>query len=186
MHLVEIFPDENFIIDLRYATSRNFIGKPIYESSRMFLLNEAATKFQKAVQIANFLGLKIKVFDAYRSEEDHLKLWNEYPDDKYIANPSFGSNHSRGIAVDVTLTDSNGQELNMGTDFDNFSIIAHQGHMNFKEHEVKQILENRTTLLGIMAYAGFEMNPFEWWHYQLPVPMKYKIIKRNNILKKLD
>ena len=85
--------------------------------------------------------------------------------------------HCRGIAVDLTLLDAYGHELDMGTDFDDFRSLAHHGNDQVSEEAQK----NRLILAGVMSVAGFEPIASEWWHYQLPNAAHYSIIEKDEI-----
>ena len=164
MKLVEILPDQqDIIISLAYASDKNFTGKKIYRNNGCFLREEAFLALTKTIEIARKLGFKIKIFDTFRPVEAQKKMWDFNPDPKYIANPKFGSPHSRGIAVDLTLCNMDNSELDMGTSFDSFSEKSHHDYFDFNE----KILKNRNTLLGIMTLSGWDFYINEWWHYQL-------------------
>ena len=95
----------NVSIELKYATNDNFTGKPIYKEPKCYLNEEAADLLVVAVQIANLLRLKIKIYDAFRPKEAQQKLWSHTPDPNFLANPTIGSPHSKGAAIDLTLLD---------------------------------------------------------------------------------
>jgi len=175
MKLVEI-DEENFdvIIDLRYASKNNIIGEKIYQENKCFLLEKAAFMLKKAVKIAKDLGLIIKIFDAYRPPYVQEKLWNYDPNPKFLTDPSKGSPHSKGIAIDCTLTYPSGEDLDMGTDFDDFTELAF--HLS---NDISQECRlNRIKLLSIMTLAGFDHYLNEWWHYQLFNSSEYSLIKK--------
>lgn len=164
MVLVEITPEEYGVtLEIAYATANNFTGAPVYARAACFLHPDAAECLKKAVQYAQELGLRIKVFDAYRPTEAQWKLWNHTPDPGFLADPQKGSPHSRGAAVDLTLVDAQGQELDMGTAFDAFTPASHHGAAEISA----QAKTNRLLLLGIMTSAGWDFYRNEWWHYQL-------------------
>jgi D-alanyl-D-alanine dipeptidase len=163
--LIEVTPEtHDVLIDLAYATDRNFTGKPIYRSAHCLLLEPAETALRNAAQIAATIGMKLKIFDAYRPPEAQQVLWDFLPDPRYIAELGRGSNHSRGTAVDLTLVDASGAELDMGTGFD--AMVRESEHFHAGLPEAVQ--RNRTLLLGVMHGAGFTHIPSEWWHYELP------------------
>src|SRR5437867_1601617 len=82
-------------------------------------------------QELNEKGLGLKIFDAYRPYSVTVKFWELIKDERYVANPSKGSGHNRGIAVDLTIIHlKTNEELNMGTGFDNFTDTAHQAFVN--------------------------------------------------------
>ncbi|CAO4844849.1 MAG: D-alanyl-D-alanine dipeptidase [Holosporales bacterium] len=172
MTLIHVTPDDNVLLDLRYATVENFTQKPVYGKALCYLHKDAFEKFEIAVKIAATLGFKLKIFDAFRPQFAQQKLWDHTPDPTFITDPKRGSHHTRGVAVDVTLVDSAGQELDMGTPFDDFTPQSFHGNLDIPE----QAIQNRLTLLGIMSTAGFDFYKNEWWHYQLFNPRTYDLI----------
>ncbi|WP_081084422.1 D-alanyl-D-alanine dipeptidase [Burkholderia territorii] len=161
------------MIDLVYATSRNITGAPIYRDNMpCMLLLPAERALTLAARSAGQLGYRLKIFDAYRPIEAQWILWNLMPDAAYVANPVEGSHHNRGIAVDLTLVDLNGEELDMGTNFDAMTKGSHHLYDGLPQ----RVQRNRAMLLGIMLASGFTHMPTEWWHYQLPNADSYPII----------
>jgi D-alanyl-D-alanine dipeptidase len=178
MTLIEIKkPEFDVEIDIRYATENNFTGKPVYKKGVAFLHPEAVEKFQKAIKLAAHLGLRFKVFDAYRPPEAQFILWEHTPDPNFLADPTKGSPHSRGVAIDLNLIDSNGNELDMGTGFDEFSPLSHHGVIDGISVEAQK---NRLLLMGIMTTAGWDFYRNEWWHYQLFNSRSYELISDKN------
>lgn len=172
--LVEIKqPEFDIEIDIRYATSNNFTGAPVYKASKCLLFTEAAEKFAKAVKIAASLGLRFKVFDAFRPSEAQFKLWEHTPDPNFLADPTKGSPHSRGVAIDLTLIDKAGNELDMGTEFDAFTPLSYHA---VTEGISVQAQTNRLILMGIMTASGWDFYRNEWWHYQLFNSKSYTLI----------
>jgi D-alanyl-D-alanine dipeptidase len=173
-NLVEITESShNVILDIRYATENNFTDKKVYQNGKCFLHKEAEDKLLKSIEIADKLGYKIKIFDAFRPSEAQYKLWEHTPDDNFLANPERGSPHSRGVAIDMNLVDKNNlEELDMGTGFDDFTKLSFH---NSLEHKA-EIISNRMKLLGIMSCAGWDFYQNEWWHYQLFDAKKYPLI----------
>ena len=151
------------IIDMMYARADNFTGRVIYPHSHCFLHPQAEAGLCKAVVAAKALGFRLKIFDAYRPQEAQEALWACVPDPKYVADPAKGSNHTRGVAIDLTLLDGTGAELDMGTPVDTMTPVSH----HFYAALPASILINRMYLLTIMLEAGFVHHPNEWWHYQL-------------------
>ncbi|WP_374302255.1 D-alanyl-D-alanine dipeptidase [Ferrovibrio sp.] len=171
--LVEIAgPDYPVLIDMRYAGADNITGRPIYQRPACFLNAEAAELLRRAVQLAAQMELRLKVFDAFRPTEAAWALWNHNPDPNFLADPRKGSPHSRGAAVDVTLVDADGRELDMGTDFDAFTPLAFHGNLDITPAQQK----NRALLLGVMTAAGWDFYRNEWWHYQLFQPRRYPLL----------
>ena len=163
--LLHITPETHHVqIDLVYATDRNLTGKPIYNAPHCLLLDSAETALRRAVGIAQSFGATLKIFDAYRPPQAQQVLWDFLPDPTFIADLTRGSNHSRGTAVDLTLVDADGIELDMGTGFDAMVPESAHFHAGLPQH----VQRNRTLLLGVMHGAGFTHIASEWWHYELP------------------
>ena len=141
-------------------------------SNRCFLLEEAAKKLLDATTIAKDLGYYFKIFDAYRPSYVQEALWEFDPNPNFLSDPKKGSPHTKGIAIDLTLVDSNGNELDMGTKFDDFTKNSY--HLS-KDLE-KEVRVNRRLLLSIMTLAGFDFYQKEWWHYQLFNAKKFPLI----------
>lgn len=171
--LVEITPSDSVSIWLAYATPQNFTGEPVYQANaKCFLHPEAAECLHKAVELAKVQGYTIKIFDAYRPSEVQWALWNHSPDPDFLADPRRGSPHSRGVAIDLTLCDADGNELDMGTEFDAFTPLSHHGNTGVSA----QAQMNRFTLMGIMTTAGWDFYRNEWWHYQLFNSREYPLL----------
>ena len=154
--------DNTIKIDIRYATTNNFTKTKMYDCDRCFFRPEAAralAKAHKALKDKGYGGLKM--FDCYRPKPFQQRLWDKVPDDRYVTPPWKGSQHTRGLAADLTIVDKNGNELDMGTEFDNFTERAHSDNMNLP----KNVLENRQLLRGAMEQVGFKGIRTEWWHF---------------------
>jgi D-alanyl-D-alanine dipeptidase len=150
-------------VRLRYASADNFTKKRIYTSSKCYLHKEAIAGLQKAVQLAakEKEPFTFCLWDCYRPQNEHKKLWKAFPNPSYVAMPKRGSRHSRGMAIDLTPCDFNGNPLPMPTDFDNFTQRAHMDFYNLPA----DILARRETLKKIMTAAGFTYTRTEWWHF---------------------
>ena len=120
-------PDFDVDVTLAYATEANLTGRPVYRNAECWLHRAAAEKLQAAIALARPLGLRLRIFDALRPVEAQWALWNVNPDPEFLADPRRGSPHSRGVAVDLTLLDGEGRELDMGTAFDAFTPLSHHG-----------------------------------------------------------
>jgi D-alanyl-D-alanine dipeptidase len=163
------------VYDLRYATRNNFMKRRMYPSGtkRTFLRAPAVLALAAVQKELNQRGLGLKIYDAYRPYSVTVKFWELVGDERYVANPSKGSGHNRGIAVDLTIIKLDDKsELDMGTGFDNFTDTAHHEFMDLP----KQVLENRRLLLSIMEKNGFRKYDTEWWHYFLPEGNKYEVL----------
>ncbi len=147
--------------DIRYATIYNFVEEKMYDCGRCFLRKEVAQAVARIQEELNKEQLGLKMFDCYRPRPIQWKLWEKVPDPRYVADPRKGSMHNRGSAIDLTLVDSEGNELDMGTEFDFFGPEAY--HSYTQHHPT--ILENRKKLKNIMEANGFRSTRTEWWHY---------------------
>ncbi len=165
-------------IALAYAGPDNFTGRPVYApGAGCFLHADAAPALKRAANLARALGLRLRILDAFRPAEAQWLLWNHTPDPDFLADPRQGSDHSRGVAVDLTLTD-HGRALDMGTAFDAFTPRSHHAVATIDA----EALRNRSLLLGVMTAAGWRHNPHEWWHYQLPDAQKRYALLSDSIL----
>ncbi len=162
--------DSNIIIDLKYATEDNFVEERMYDCPRCFLRPAAAKALNQVHQEFQKKGLRIKLLDCYRPASVQQRLWEKVPNASYVTPPSKGSMHNRGLAVDLTLVNIEGKELNMGTAYDFFGPKAHHTHMDLP----KEVLENRRLLKSTMESAGFKSIRTEWWHYSY-ITGKHKI-----------
>lgn len=163
------------IYDLRYASLNNFMKRLMYPAGTniTFLRVPAANALAQVQSELNQKGLGLKIFDAYRPYSVTVKFWELVKDERYVANPSKGSGHNRGTTVDVTIINlQTKSELNMGTDFDNFSDTAHHGFTHLPE----DILQNRILLKTTMERHGFKPYNDEWWHYSFFDGKLYEIL----------
>lgn len=173
MTLIPITPASHGIsLDIAYATENNFTGQPIYGRADLYLHPEAEACLIRSVELANCLGLGIKIFDGFRPSEAQWIMWRHTPDPEFLADPRRGSPHSRGVAVDLTLLDRDGRELDMGTGFDAFTPRSHHGNTDISVEAQR----NRHILMGIMTTAGWDFYRNEWWHYQLFNSRSYPLL----------
>jgi D-alanyl-D-alanine dipeptidase len=176
--LVEITPERHqVVIDLAYARADNLTGKSIYAGNRCLLHRAAEPGLLRAAAMAALCGLRLKVLDAYRPQQAQERLWRCLPDPEYVAEAGRGSNHTRGVALDVTLVDPQGEELDMGTGFDAMAEPAHHLASGLPPAASR----NRFVLVGIMAMAGFRALESEWWHYELPGARSFPLLQDDRI-----
>lgn len=161
----------NFQLDMKYATSDNFLSKKVYDCDECYLRLKTIKKLIEASNEFKTLGYSIKIFDCYRPLDIQKKMWEIVPNAEYVADPKKGSIHNRGGAVDITLVDENGTELDMGTKFDFFGPEASH---NYKELP-KTVRKNRALLKEIMLKHNFKSFDSEWWHYNLSESYKDKL-----------
>ncbi len=165
--------DSSIVTDVKYATKNNFTGQVLYPTNKVYIrkiVGEALVKVQ-AYLLENF-NLRIKVFDGYRPLSVQKKMWKIMPDDRYVANPAKGSRHNRGAAVDLTIIDSTGTDLEMGTEYDNFTEKAHYDYFDLP----KAVKANRKLLRDIMEKYGFHPITTEWWHFDFKGWKKFSIL----------
>jgi D-alanyl-D-alanine dipeptidase len=163
------------VYDLRYAGTNNFMRRRMYPAgtNNTFLRLPAAKALRQVQLELNEKGLGLKIFDAYRPYSVTVMFWELVKDERYVANPSKGSGHNRGIAVDLTIIDrKTGKELDMGTGFDNFTDTAHSTYTALPE----VVLQNRRLLRSTMEKYGFKVLDTEWWHFYLPEVSRYEIL----------
>ena len=133
----------------------------MYDCGRCFLRPDVARAVVKAHVALQKEGMGFKMYDCYRPRPIQWKLWNKVPDPRYVADPRKGSMHNRGMAVDLTIVDKAGNELDMGTDFDYFGKEAYHRYTGHSE----EVTANRKLLLETMESFGFRPTSTEWWHY---------------------
>lgn len=180
----EITPDDGVVIDLRYAGTNNFTGQNLYGPfNRLFLHKRAADKLKAAVALLKHEhhGYKFIIYDGLRPRSVQYRLWDKVagtPQEKYVADPKKGSIYNYGLAIDLSVVDEKGHELDMGTGFDSFTPLAEPQLEAEKlaSGELTQAqLDNRLILRRSMEAAGFKVLPDEWWHFDaLPADLVHK------------
>lgn len=164
---------EEVYLDIRYATENNFLEKPFYTCAKCYLQPEVAEALYLANQYFCEQGYYIKFYDCYRPVDMQKLMWETYPNPMYVANPyTKGSIHSRGAAVDITLVDDRGCELDMGTNYDFFGREAHIDNPNLTE----KVQENRALLQEGMRRFGFSTIRTEWWHFSFRKNYLYEVL----------
>jgi D-alanyl-D-alanine dipeptidase len=162
------------LVELKYATEDNFLHKNVYgDLKKCYLVREAAVKLAAAQKSLAALkpGWRLKVFDGARPRRIQTAMWalvKGTPQQPYVANPITGSNHNYGAAVDLTVVDEKGRELDMGTPFDFFGDLAQprleDAFLKTGKLTADQV-QNRRLLRKIMTGAGFFSISSEWWHF---------------------
>lgn len=164
--------NRNIRLDIRYATTNNFLKRKLYPVARCVLRGAAARRLGKVQEDLQKKGLGLKVYDCYRPLSVQRLMWQVRPDSRYVANPARGSRHNRGAAVDITLVDRNGRELEMPTGFDDFSQRAHRNYTGGSA----QSRRNSKILEDAMKKQGFIPLATEWWHFDAPGWDNYAIL----------
>jgi len=162
------------VVDLRYASTNNFLGENIYgDFNRALLHPEAFGAFEKACARLSELrtGWRFVVFDALRTRDMQRRLFEKVrgtPQEIYVMNPERGSVHNFGFAIDLSCLDELGREVDMGTGFDAF---VEASHPKLEERFLREGLlsathiANREVLRAAMAHGNFSGIPHEWWHF---------------------
>jgi D-alanyl-D-alanine dipeptidase len=175
-HLVEVAAlDSSIHLDIRYATAKNFMGRPMYTQARAFLQGPAAEALLRAHHALKKLGYGLLVFDGYRPWSVTKKFWDETPPEKrkFVASPVKGSRHNRGCAVDLSLYDlRTGREIAMPSSYDEFSDRAASNYTGGTPEERR----TRGLLRSAMVAEGFTIEPSEWWHYDYHAWAEYPIL----------
>lgn len=163
--------NNDFVLDMKYATDANFLKTKVYDCEECYLRMKTVKNLIDANIEFQTVGYKIKLFDCYRPLDIQKKMWEIVPNADYVADPKKGSIHNRGGAVDITLVDKNGTELDMGTSFDFFGPEASHNYQGFS----KKIRKNRALLKNVMLKHNFKSFDSEWWHYNLVDSNKDKL-----------
>jgi zinc D-Ala-D-Ala dipeptidase len=163
--LVELVKlDPTIKLDIRYATTNNFLGTPVYTQARAFLQRPAAEAVARANQELKAEGYGIIIHDGYRPWYVTKIFWDATPDPQkiFVADPVPGSRHNRGCAVDLSLYDlKTGQEVVMPSGYDEMTERAFADYPGGTPEEH----ERRALLRRAMEKQGFFVNPKEWWHF---------------------
>lgn len=148
-------------LDIIYATKNNFTKKIHYPVAKCYLRRKVAHKLAKVQKELEKLRLGLKIFDGYRPYSVTQAFWDLIKDPRYVADPKEGSKHNRGAAVDVTLIDIDGVDLEMPTPVDEMTKKAHRDYDDLPSH----VIANRELLENVMVNEGFLPLPTEWWHF---------------------
>ncbi len=163
--------DSTFVLDIRYATTNNFTNTILYDCEKSLLRYNVAKDLVKANSIFKEQGFRIKIFDAYRPRSVQYKMWEACPNINFVAPPDKGSIHNRGGAIDLTLIDSIGNQLDMGTPYDFLGYRAYTTNFNLPD----TIMNNRLLMQTVLYECGFNKIKTEWWHFSHRTCMKYEL-----------
>ena len=166
--------DPTIHLEIRYATTNNFLGTKFYTRARAFMQRPAAEAVVRANKLLKTYGYGLLIHDAYRPWYVTKVFWDATPDDKkvFVADPSKGSRHNRGCAVDLTLYDlKTGKPVEMVSTYDETTDRAHSDYPGGTSLQ----RWHRKLLRDAMEAEGFAVYPPEWWHFDYKDWQKYRI-----------
>jgi D-alanyl-D-alanine dipeptidase len=180
--------EPKILLDIRYATPDNFVGKKVYEEARCLLLRPIAEQMAAAQRWLDrhHPGHRLMMKDCYRPDGVQKIMWDAVrgtPKARYVANPGSktGSIHSYGAAVDVTLADDGGRELDMGTAYDHLGRLAEPRHEEeyLRTGELSEAQVARRRILRRAMREGGNMRGIlnEWWHFNAPEAARNKLVR---------
>ena len=161
------------VLDIRYATTDNFMKEKIYSLAKAYARKPVAEALKKAQNDLSKQGLGVKIYDAYRPYKATVKFYETYHDTTYVASPYRGSRHNRGCALDMTIVNLKTKaELKMPTGFDSFSKDA------WPSTPISDPLasKNRKLIIDAMEKHGFKVNASEWWHFDFIGWKKFEVM----------
>jgi D-alanyl-D-alanine dipeptidase len=167
--------DSTIRLDVRYATTANFLGVVLYPQPRALLREDVAQALLRAHRVLAGEGLGLLVFDAYRPWSVTKRMWEMTPPEKrgFVAKPERGSNHNRGCAVDVSLyTLADGREVEMPSAFDEMSPRAAAAYAG----GTAAARAVRDRLRAVLSAEGFSVERHEWWHFNHATCRLYPIL----------
>jgi len=174
--LVELVAlDPTIKLDIRYAGSNNFVGRPVYTEARAFLQRPAALALARAHRALREKGYGLLIFDGYRPWSVTKTFWEVTPpaQREFVADPKQGSKHNRGCAVDLSLYDlATGTEVEMPSAYDDFTPKAYPAYAGgTAEQRAARDLLRRT-----LEREGLVIEPNEWWHFNYRDWKRYPIL----------
>jgi len=191
-----LFENPCFITDMMYARSNNMVGQDVYRQigygNKTYMHPDTAAALLKIIPVLREKGLKMRICDAYRPPLAHRKLLEIIPLPGFFAATPERSNHCHGTAVDVCLTDKNGNNLLYPTEIDAYEkrfqeqvctgdFTEFQQHLKKARHDymetTAEAIKNRNFLKSLMESYGFESVAHEWWHYNLRGWQAYPLIE---------
>lgn len=158
-------------LDIRYASTNNFIGRAMYSSARCLLRPQVAVALAQVERRLNSKGIGLKLWDCYRPLSVQREMYRVVNNPRYVGDPAKGPKHTRGGAVDLTLINlSTGREYPMPSEYDDFSPKAARGYRGVSQTRQtnSKVLEHYMLEGGFVPYQG------EWWHYDAPNWRSYR------------
>lgn len=163
----------SIVLDIRYATTDNFMKEVMYKQPRAFARKPVVEQLKKIQASLNKKGFGLKIFDAYRPYAVTLAFYAKASNKKFVADPKKGSKHNRGCAVDLSIISlKTGREIQMPTPYDSFEPAAGATYTNLPREAIK----NRDFLIAVMHQHGFKVIPHEWWHFDFIGWEKYPLM----------
>lgn len=160
-------------LDIRYATTNNFMKEVMYPEARAFARKPVVAQLKKIQAALRKQGYGLKIYDAYRPYAITVAFYEKASNKNFVANPAKGSKHNRGCAVDLTLIDyQSKEEINMPTPYDSFSPAAAADYKNL----TPQVIRNREFLIKTMQAHGFRVLSNEWWHFDFIGWQHYELL----------
>ena len=174
--LVEIVKlDPSIRLDIRYATANNLAGRAVYQEARAFLQRPAAEAVVRAHRALREHGYGLLLFDGYRPWRVTKLFWDVTPAEKreFVADPSKGSKHNRGCAIDLSMFDlRTGREVEMPSAYDEMTARAYPDYSGGQP----EARLRRDLLRRVMEAEGFTVEPNEWWHFNYKDWREYPIL----------
>ncbi|WP_302716170.1 M15 family metallopeptidase [Hymenobacter sp. BT770] len=166
--------DPTIQLDIRYATSKNLVGRPVYTEARAFLQRPAAEALARVNKELEPLGYRLLIFDGYRPWSVTKVFWDITPKGKreFVANPKKGSRHNRGCAVDLSLWDiAAAKEVQMTGEYDEMSPRSYANYPGGTpaQRALRDLLRSK------MEQNGFAVLEAEWWHFDYQDWKSYRI-----------
>jgi CubicO group peptidase (beta-lactamase class C family)/D-alanyl-D-alanine dipeptidase len=162
-------------LDIRYASDDNFLGVPVYSSARAFLQRPAAEAIGRISRKLEEQGFGLLVHDAYRPWYVTKIFWDATPEEskRFVADPSQGSRHNRGCAIDLTLYD-----LESGRPVEMVGLYDEMSPRSYPHYPGGGSLQrwHRDLLREAMEAEGFDVYEYEWWHFDFHGWEKYRIL----------
>jgi len=174
--LVEIVKlDPTIKLDIRYAGTNNFLGKPVYKEARAFLQRPAAEAVVRAHRALAPRGYGLLIHDGYRPWAITKLFWDmtSGKQREFVADPKSGSKHNRGAAVDLTMYElKTGKPVQMPGDYDEMTERSYPDYAGGTAEQRAR----RDLLRTVMEAEGFTVEPNEWWHYNYKDWREYPIL----------
>jgi D-alanyl-D-alanine dipeptidase len=166
--VMTVIPDA--VLDIRYATTDNFMGEKVYEHAACKLRRKVATQLAIAAKRLRGQDRRLILWDCYRPASAQKVLWKHHPDARYVADPKIGSVHSRGAAVDIGIVDKAGKPVTLPTAYDATSRESYRDRALVGDKGIEA-----RKLDDAMTEAGFVGIRTEWWHYDFKSAGRYPL-----------